>query len=350
MIQYLEPLCLSVHVNGMLPFSADQFEIKKDSGIVGTQEFICSMLNERDYQVTVGNLGNIIGRNKNAGNGEKETIIVEAHYDEVGFIVTGIDEKGFVKVDACGGADPRVLAAAEVVVWGKNLRPGVFCSTPPHLQKEEGKIPELIDCAIDIGMESKEAREAIPVGTRVSYKPHFHKLLGSRISAKSLDNRAGVAAVLRCIDLLKKNELDVTVIFSAQEELGCRGSSVAVFGKKAKAVMVVDVSFAATPDSDKRICGVIRKGPMIGISAVLDPTLSEFLIQIANKQKIPIQYEVMGNETGTDADNISKTGYGLKAALVSIPIKYMHTPNEVADLNDIESTAKLMAAFINEYE
>lgn len=292
-------------------------------------------------------LGNVIGIRR-CGKEHAPVMLLEAHIDEVGFVVTGVDEQGFVHVSPCGGVDRRTLAAAEVVVWADKPYAGVFCSTPPHLSGGTDTLCDIPDMGIDVGLDAKKARQKIRPGTRVTFRPDFHKMQESCVSAKSLDDRAGVASILCCLEELKEEELawDIAVVFAVQEELGCRGAATAAHAVQPDRAIAVDVSFALTPDANPAKCGKLGKGPMIGYAPGLDNTMTRSLELLAQELEIPCQQEVMGGDTGTDADSISGARAGVPTALLSIPLRYMHTSVEVVDMRDVENVGKLMAAYI----
>ncbi len=292
-------------------------------------------------------LGNVIAHIPSA-NPNAPLLLLEAHIDEIGFVVTGIDNQGFVRVENCGGIDNRTLSAGEIVFLTEPPLHGVFCSTPPHLTKADDPLPTLADRGVDVGLSKEEAEKRIPLGTRAVFRPHFDELLNNRVSAKALDNRAGVAAVLGALGCVKGKDLPVNlaVSFSVQEEVGMRGAQTAAFGVMPDAALVVDVSFAHTHDVSKEKFASLGKGPMIGQAPVLDKALTAQLIALAKKEEIAVQREVMGSKTGTNADVIGVAGRGVPCMLLSVPLKYMHTPIEVVSLDDIEATAQLMAAFI----
>ena len=296
-------------------------------------------------------LGNVWGRlSSDAPNAP--TLLLEAHIDEIGFTVTQIDEQGFLRVAPCGGVDNRALSAAPVTVMCDPPCNGVFCATPAHLAKDDALLPELTERGIDVGMSCEEAKAHIPLGTRAVFAAHFEELLNERVCAKALDDRAGVAAVLYMLSMIQGQTLpiDLVVAFCVQEELGLRGSKTAAYGIRPDAAIVVDVSFAHTPDADKAFCGVLGGGVMLGVSPVLDVTMTDTLRELAETQDIPLQCEVMGGTTGTDADAVSLTAEGIPTALLSIPLRYMHTPAEVVSLRDVEAVARLMAAFVSNGE
>lgn len=292
-------------------------------------------------------LGNVLGYVPSV-DPNAPTVLLEAHIDEIGFVVTGVDAQGFVHVSNCGGIDNRALSAGEIVFATEPPLYGVFCSTPPHLTKADDPLPDLTDRGVDVGLSKAEADARLPLGTRAVYRPHFDELLNRRVSAKALDNRAGVAAVLGALEIVKGKDLPVNlaVLFSVQEEVGMRGAEPAAFGVMPDAAVVVDVSFAHTHDVSKEKYASLGKGPMVGQAPVLDKVLTARFLSLAQKENIPVQHEVMGGKTGTDADVIGVVGRGVPCVLLSVPLKYMHTPVEVVSLDDIDAVSRLMAAFV----
>ncbi len=318
-------------------------------GVAGMQNIVESskmLLEELTDEVFTDAMGNVLAlRRSKLPNAP--TIMLEAHLDEIGFLVTHIDDKGFVYVAGAGGIDGRVLTAQRVVVHGDRDYLGVFCSTPPHLSGKDGELPELSKRGIDVGLTAEEAKKHIPLGSRVSFAHQYCLLNDTQVCSKALDDRAGMAAILHCLRQLDDTcPMNVAVAFCVQEELGCRGSDPAARRLQPDFAIVTDVSFALTPDADPNKCGKMGKGAMIGISPILDSGMSDSLLQIAKAQDISYQYEIMGGGTGTDADHISSCLYGIPTALLSIPQKYMHTPVEVVDLRDIKAVGDLMAAYI----
>ncbi len=319
---------------------------------VGGEKDVCEkaqhLLKPYTEDICVDALGNIIATiPSNAPNAP--VVILEAHMDEIGFVVTDITEGGFLRVACCGGVDKRCLAATPMTVWGEKPLNGVFCSTPPHLAKEkENKAPDEQELYIDVGLPANQVNALVKLGTRVSFAANFAEMEEGCITSKALDNRAGMAAVLYALSLLKGKPLPFTVkvLFAVQEELGCRGAQTGSFAVDADFAIVTDVSFAHTPDSKKENCGEMCKGAMIGIGPTLSQTLCDTIQQLAEKNKIPYQYEVLGGKTGTDADVISISRNGIPTALLSVPLRYMHTPVEIANCKDIAAVGACMAAFI----
>lgn len=295
--------------------------------------------------VKVDSLGNVTGDTGASGS----KILLDAHLDRIGFAVTAIDEKGFLKVARVGGIDPIVLAAAEVTVHGKEEVYGVIISTPPHLSKgSDGKAPEIADIAIDTGMSKEEAEKIISIGDRITMCGDIKKMLGERVCGAALDDRSGVAAILRCLEILgdKVRSLPIAVMFSSCEETGSAAAKSGSFNVCPDEAIAVDVSFARAPGIKESVRAELGKGTMIGYAPSLNFEFSRKLESLAKEKGIAYQTEVMGSSTGTNADDMVTAGKGTKMALLSIPQRNMHTQSEVVDLRDIESTAQLMAAYI----
>jgi len=277
-------------------------------------------------------------------------LLLDAHIDEIGFIITAIEEDGFLRVAGCGGMDRRILMASPVVIYGKQGPVyGVFCSTPPHLtgggEKKNLKVDEMY---VDIGCTKEQAEKLVFPGDRGTLYASSRKLLGDTVCGKALDNRAGCAAILYALELLKEDapRCNLTVLFSSLEEVGGQGAKTAAYQVNPTHSIVVDVSFAHTPDAPRVKCGLMGKGPMIGFAPILSHSISRKLCDLAKEENIPFQTEIMGGKTGTNADQIASTRSGVVTGLVSIPQKYMHTPVEAVSVADVENTGRLLAAYI----
>ena len=245
----------------------------------GAAQAAAKMLNEY-MPARVDALGNVVGDTGVSGN----KILLDAHLDQIGFVVTAIDDKGFLKVAKVGGIDPVVLAAAEVTVHGKEDIYGVITSTPPHLSKGvDKKAPEISDIAIDIGMSKEDAEKFVSPGDRITMNGELKKMLGNRVCGAALDDRCGVASIIRCLELLgdKLNELSVCVMFSACEETGSAGAKVGSFNAQADQAIAVDVSFAKAPGVKDAVTADLGKGTLIGYAPSLDFEMSRALEKIA---------------------------------------------------------------------
>ena len=321
-------------------------------GVSGAEDNACraavSLLSEYTDSAKADKFGCVTGFIGDRDNG-KPTLMLEAHIDEIGFIVTYIDEKGFLKVGGVGGTDRRLYPAQTVTIHtGNGNIKGVICTLPPHVRTDTSKTAKLEDIAIDIGYPTREeAEKHVSPGDRVTIDNELVHLIGTRYSSKALDDRAGAAAVLYALELLKDKQTayNIEVLFASQEEVGSRGAIISAFNSGAQFALCTDVSFAYTPDAKKHQCGEMGKGAMIGVSPVLDRQISDELKVLAKRFDIPWQPEIMGSSTGTDADDISVSRGGIRTGLISIPQKYMHTPVEIVDIEDIRAVSRLMAAF-----
>ena len=296
-----------------------------------------------NYAKTRQNGVEVVGEIK----GESDyTLMLEAHIDEVGFVVTDVDDAGFLTVKNCGGIDLRMLPARTVTIHGKEKITGVFCATPPHLggPKEYDDIAALkIDTLL-----GEKAKEIILVGDFVTFNAKAIELQNGRITGKSLDNRAGVVCLLELAKRLSGKTLpyNVAFAFTDAEELGNRGAKTTTFDISPDEAIVLDVSFADAPDVSSRDCGKLGGGAMIGMSPVLDKGISNKLVSIAKENGLSYQTEVMGSRTGTNGDVVSVTKGGVKTGLISIPLRNMHTDVEIIDLKDIENVCDLLEKYI----
>lgn len=294
--------------------------------------------------------GNVVGNFGKTEEG-KPKLLLDAHIDQIGMIVSYITDDGFIKVSNLGGIDRRLLPAQQVVIHGKKDIKGVISSVPPHLS-ERSSVLKMDDVIIDAGMSREEIEKYVSLGDSITFDVKCRELLGNRISCGALDDRCGVASIICALEMLKNEKLayNVTVMFSAQEELGERGAKIGAYEINPDIAIAVDVSFAYSIGETEHKCGYLGKGPMIGIAPSLSREISDELIAVADKNKIPYQLEIMNGMTGTNADRFSVNRCGAKACTVSIPLRYMHTPVEVIDVDDVKLTAELLAEFIKEAE
>ena len=288
---------------------------------------------------TVGIVGKI-------NKGKQKTLLLDAHIDEVGFVVTAVLGGGFVKVSNVGGIDPRILPANRVVIHGKEKVSAVFTSTPPHLAKKENEAVTLEDIYLDTALGQK-AEELISVGDFVTFDSSF-TAMGKNFTGKSFDDRAAVACLLEVASRIYDKDLPMNVIISLseQEELGCRGAATSAFDADCDEAIALDVSFGTAPGIPSHESGKLGGGVMIGISPVLSKKMTDKLTEIAKNRSIAHQFEVMGGKTSTDADVISITKGGIPSALLSVPLRNMHTPVEVINKDDLASVCDLLEAYI----
>ncbi|MBQ4155453.1 MAG: M20/M25/M40 family metallo-hydrolase [Clostridia bacterium] len=277
-----------------------------------------------------------------------KTILLEAHIDEIGFTVTNVLENGFVRLSNVGGIDIRTLPANTVKIHAKSGDIiGVFTSTPPHLAKDKNdEFSSLDEIFVDTG---RDVKDLIKIGDFATFNTQAVELQNGFISAKSIDDRSGCASLIEVAKNIKMQDTpkdNIIILLASGEELGNRGAKIGAFNKQIDEAIIIDVSFGFTPNCNKEKCGEVKKGAMIGVSPILDKQMREKLINLAQENNIPYQLEVMNGLTSTDADVVTITETGIKTALVSIPIKYMHTPIETVYLNDIKAVSDLITEYL----
>lgn len=276
-------------------------------------------------------------------------LLLDAHIDQIGFVVTDISDDGFLTVANSGGFDLRILPSKRVLIHSSSGKEyiGVFCSVPPHLLKADSVFEDIKDIKID-SLLGKAAKDKISVGDFVTFCGSPCRLEGGRVLSPALDDRAGVTVLLELARRFSIKKPPISVIFqiSNMEELGLRGAKTAAFREDPDEAIAIDVSFATAPDVPGDKAKELSGGTMIGISPVLNRKISDKLSFLAQKSEIPYQSEVMASSTGTNADVISITKSGIKTGLLSVPIRNMHTPAEVLDLSDIKSTCDILESYI----
>lgn len=273
-------------------------------------------------------------------------ILLDAHIDQVGLVVTFVEDDGFVRVANVGGTDLRVLPATPVILHAaEGDIVGVIASTPPHLSDGKGKTVPVEELSVDLGLSGEEARTAVLPGDRVTLYTNPRPLLGGQFSGRAMDDRAGCVAILKALEYLdgRYPGIGLSVLFSSMEEVGGQGARTAAYALQPTHSIAVEVSFGYTPDAPRAKCGIVGEGPMIGIAPILSPWLSRALGDLAEGEGVPFQWEVMGGRTSTNADSIAVTAGGVEMGLLSIPLKYMHTAIETVSVADVENTGKLMA-------
>ena len=280
---------------------------------------------------------------------------VVGHVDQIGMIVTHIDDDGFLWFSGVGGWDPVNLVGQRVELLSRGeVVSGVVGKKPIHLleSEEREKAPKLKSLHIDIGAkDGDEARSRVRVGDMALVAGEPLELLGDRVASRAMDNRLGAYVALEVARLVSEDggaPGPVAAVASAQEEIGGHGAMTATFGLEPDLAIVVDVCHATdAPGVDKRQEGDhgLGSGPVIGHSAVLHPVITELLRDTAEAEGIDVGHESSGRGTFTDADSMHLVRTGVPCGLVSIPLRYMHSPVEVVELADVEATARLIAAF-----
>lgn len=291
---------------------------------------------------------NVIGTKKGLKGNKR--VMVTAHYDEIGFLVSGIEENGFLRLTNVGGIDAKILLAQEVIIHGKTDLFGIIGAKPPHLLKpdEAKKAVRLQDLRIDTGMSETEVRKMVSIGDTITLKAVPLELQNGKISSKTMDNRCGLTAHLRLLQELDslKHDCDVLLVATSQEEFDLAGVEAAAYNLQPDMAIVIDTCHGDMPDAPKDETYPLGKGPAIGIGPNLHPGLSQRIIEIAKSENIPYQIDVENGNTGTEAWATQVSRKGIPTVLLSIPLRYMHTAVETVKMKDISNTARLAARFI----
>lgn len=294
-------------------------------------------------------LGSVIAEKK-CGRKNAPKIMIEAHCDEIGLMVTSVTDGGFLTFANIGGVDNRILPSLEVTVHGKTDVRGVIGIKPPWL-REDGKTVKIKDMAVDTGLPPEKVKELVSVGDGITIAQSVGKLGKKQWSGKSLDDRASVAALLCVMKALEGAELnaDVYAVCAVQEEVGCRGAKTAAYSIAPDMAIAVDVTHGITPDNSENAFKT-GSGAVVGVGPNLHPQLTKRLLETAKQHGIKTETEVEGGDTGTDAWTVQTAGTGIPTALLSIPLKYMHTAVETLAVSDVEAVAELITSFILEAE
>jgi putative aminopeptidase FrvX len=334
-------------------------------GLSGYERLVRALIKEEFAryadEVRIDKMGNLIALKRGTAPSDtplqSETahgrIMLAAHMDEIGLMVTGVED-GFLRIAPVGGVDERLLLAQPVTVHGSvngtHDLPGVIASVPPHLlphQKRDRIIPTA-KLFVDVGLPADQVAKRVRVGDLVSFSQEPLELKGGLLTGKAMDNRASVAAVVLCLELLSgmRHTWDVYAVATVQEEVGLKGALTSAFGVKPGVAIAIDVTWGNQPGVPDDQTFTLGKGPTIGVGPNFHPALSEALVDTAKGQEIPYHIEPAPGASGTDAWAIQVSREGVPTALLGIPNRYMHSPVEVVAVKDVERTGRLMAHFV----
>jgi len=282
-------------------------------------------------------------------------VLLAGHIDEIGVIVTYIDDDGFLYFTGVGGWDAQVLVGQRIRLLGKSSEViGVIGKKAIHLMKpdERDKASKIEDLWIDIGVRNRaEAVELVRVGSVGVIDGAVYELPNGRVVSRSLDNRIGAYTVLEALRLLAGDRPTATVaaVATTQEEISFAGAQTAAFSFEPQVSIIVDVTHATDyPNSDKKLRGeaTLGGGPALGRGSVNSPVVHDMLVEIAEREGIPYSVKINPADSGTDGDVIYMVRAGVACGVVSIPNRYMHSPNEMVEMADVEQAARLIAAFV----
>ncbi|QDH81410.1 M42 family metallopeptidase [Echinicola soli] len=301
-------------------------------------------------EVKVDNLGNVIAVKKGSKNPDGKRVMVAAHMDEIGFIITHIDENGFLRFHTLGGFDPKTLTAQRVIVHGKKDLVGVMGSKPIHVMTpdERNKLPKTTDYFIDLGMSKDEVEKYVQVGDSVTRDRELIEM-GDCVNCKSIDNRVAVFILIEALKTIKNPPYDVYAAFTVQEEVGLRGANVAAHGVNPDFGIALDTTIAfdvpgASPHEKVTELGKGTAVKIMDAMTICDYRMVDFMKKTAESNQIKWQPEIL-TAGGTDTAGVQRMGkQGAIAGAISIPTRHMHQVIEMANKKDIAASIKLLNA------
>lgn len=311
--------------------------------------YVCETFSHIFDEIYSDASGNVILHKKPTSDGTPK-IMLDAHLDEIGMMVSGITDAGLLRVVPIGGLDRNILPAAEVTVYGGEELFGVITPTPAHLaDPKDKKTPEWSELLVDIGYPKEEAEALAPIGTPIKYRYAGDELLNSRFTGRGLDDKACAAALICAVEKVPREELsyDVYITLSSGEETGRGGAACAAYSIRPDYAVVTDVNFALTPGVKPEEGGRLGAGPMISLSGVTDRTFTKKILGIAKEAEIGVTTVVEATSTGTNASCVYFACDGIPTAVVSLPLAGMHSYNELLQIDDANAFIELIARVIS---
>jgi putative aminopeptidase FrvX len=281
-------------------------------------------------------------------------IMLSGHLDEIGLIVTHIDKDGFIWLSGVGGWQASILLGQRLRLMAKDGDLiGVIGTKPTHLIEadDRNKATKLEDIWLDVGLNAEEVKQKVRVGDVGVIEQPVVEFGNGRIASKALDNRVGAFVVLEVLRVLKEKgcQHHVITVGSTQEEIGLHGARMAAFKLEPDAAIAVDVTFETSqPGSNVKKTGesAFGSGANLTISPMTNPVMNDGIQEIAQKESLPLTTASSANWSGTDADEIILARAGIPTAVLSVPVRHMHSPSEMADTADIQAVIDLMVAYI----
>ncbi|HPS41627.1 MAG TPA: hypothetical protein PK040_03420 [Anaerolineaceae bacterium] len=326
-------------------------------GLSGYEEPACKVIEQQWKplvdELSVSRLGSLHGLRKAAGSEACPTLMIAAHMDAIGLMVKQI-KNGYLHITQVGGVDPRVLPGQAVTVHGRKDIAGIIQMIPDRLlpASKAGKALEHARLFVDTGLDEKELAKQVRIGDLISFSQAPILFDDEYIAGHSLDNRASVAALTICLEELRNYNLkwNLWSVATVQEETTLYGASTSAFQLMPQLGIAVDVTFAKGPGSNDHQTFPLGKGPTLGIGPNIHPALHAHFIKLAQEMDMPYAIEPMPASSGTDAISMQISSSGVPTFVVSIPIRYMHTPVELASLTDIKRVGRLLARFVSQLD
>ena len=294
-------------------------------------------------------LGSLHALKLGSGHDPRPCVLLAAHMDAIGLMVNQVVD-GFLRLTAIGGIDARILPGQAVIVHGREDTPGLILQPPAAcLPEGKGKEPVALEhLLVDLGLPSRRVDRLVRPGDPVSFAQPPLELGANNLAGHSLDNRASIAALTICLRELQSREhvWDLVAVATSQEEENLSGAMTSAFALRPDIAVAVDVTWGYSPGSAEHKTYPLGKELTNGWGPSVHPAIHRVISQAAERGEIPLTTEVMPRRSGTDADALQLTAEGIPTGVVSIPLRYMHTPLEVVSLIDIRRTGRLLTEFV----
>ncbi len=331
-------------------------ELSRADGVSGAESGAISVaarwFDQYTDRLEQDRFGNLIAckQGEIADDAERISLVLAAHIDEIGGMVTKIEEGGFLRFTNVGGIDPRTLLGQAVEVHGAARLKGVVGALAPHLltEKERQKELKLEHLFVDVGLSESRARAEVSIGDYITLDQMPVKLeAGKSLTGKALDNRAGVAALIYCAAELAslRHQADIYFVATLQEEVGLRGAITAAYGLAPDLAVAVDVTHGDAPGLSGSAVFELGGGTAIALGPNIHPAMAVRLRELAKEYRVPFQVEPVAAGTGTDASAFQVSREGIPTALLSVPLRYMHSAVELLNLEDLTGTGRLLSLF-----
>jgi endoglucanase len=328
--------------------------LSEASGVSGyeheVQDIVLEVFAEHADSVCTDTLGNVIAHKLGTGSDPRPAIMLATHMDEIGLMVSEIEE-GFIHFQHVGGYDDRVLLGQEVIVHSRRALPAIIGARPPHVlpAEERDKPIPYTKLLIDVGLAPEEVDALVQIGDLITMDRELVELQGQMVAGKAFDNRLSVVAAALCLEELDKirHDWDVYAVATVQEEVGLKGAITSAYGLSPDLGIAIDVTWAKQPGTADEYTYELGGGPTIGCGPNFHPRLVDALVETAKSLEMGHHIEPLTRPGGTDAAAMQMAREGIPVALLSIPQRNMHTPVETASMVDVERVGRLLAAFIS---
>lgn len=333
----------------LLPFLKEMISTSGLSGYESpVRDLIESAWRPLVDEISTSRMGSLHGLKIGRGEEPRPSLMLAAHMDAIGLIVTGVGGE-FLRVTEIGGLDPRVLPGQAVTIHGREKLSGVIVQPPGHLLPPDNRSgpATLQNLLVDTGLSAAETGRLVRVGDLISFAQPPIEMAGEVLAGHSLDNRASVAAITHCLHELKDRPIlwDLWATATTQEEETFGGAYTSAYQIRPTLAVAIDVTFGSSPGTPSQESFPLGKGPTLGWGPNMHPGLHKAFVELADRLEIPYSVDILPRHSGTDAYALQVVAEGIPTMVVSIPLRYMHTAVEMIAMKDITRAGRLLAEF-----